>query len=136
MSDTPQTAEIIESSTSTESLVFRLSAKCAELERANADCRRTCAELVTDGSAVTLAQTVQRLDEQNAKLLDENVEANGRLDMQMKEIAKLREVRAAVLAYERITDTEYALGPLPDDGNYNAEFLRLLRALHATMLKS
>lgn len=50
------------------------------------------------------------------------------------EIEKLREVRAAVLAYERITDTEYGLGARPDEEKaYNAEFLRLLRSLRATM---
>lgn len=36
------------------------------------------------------------LDE-NAKLLAENVEANGRLDMQMKEIAKLREALKTII---------------------------------------
>lgn len=49
------------------------------------------------------------------------------------EIERLREVRAAVLAFERISDTQYALGPTAGDEHYNAEFLRLLRALHATM---
>lgn len=42
--------------------------KFRELERENADLRRTCAELVTDGNAVTLAQTVQRLSGENATL--------------------------------------------------------------------
>lgn len=47
---------------------------------------------------------------------------------------RLREVRAAVLAYEHITDTEYALGPRAgEERAYTPEFLRLLRALYATM---
>ena len=49
------------------------------------------------------------------------------------EIERLRELRVAVLAYERITDTEYGLGARPDEEKaYNAEFLRLLRALRTT----
>lgn len=31
-----------------------------QLERELSDCRRTCAELVTDGNAVTLAESLQR----------------------------------------------------------------------------
>lgn len=46
-----------------------------ELERELADCRRTCAELVTDGNAVTLAQSVQRLSAENAALRDERATA-------------------------------------------------------------
>lgn len=43
-------------------------ARVAQLERELADCRRTCAELVTDGNAVTLAESVQRLSAENAEL--------------------------------------------------------------------
>jgi hypothetical protein len=45
--------------------------KNRELERELADCRRTCAELVTDGNAVTLAQSVQRLSAENANLRED-----------------------------------------------------------------
>ncbi len=49
-----------------------------------------------------------------------------------EELAALREVRAATLAYLKITDTHYALDEWPDAG-YTPEFARLLRALHTTM---
>jgi hypothetical protein len=38
------------------------------LERELSECRRTCAELVTDGNAVTLAQSLQRMEAENALL--------------------------------------------------------------------
>ncbi len=39
-----------------------------ELERELADWKRTAFELVTDGNAVTLAQSLQRMEGENAKL--------------------------------------------------------------------
>jgi hypothetical protein len=53
-------------------------ARFAELERENArltaeleDARRTCAELVTDGNAITLAQSLQRAAAENARLRED-----------------------------------------------------------------
>lgn len=46
------------------------------------------------------------------------------------DLLALREVRSAVLAYLKISDTDYAL--VCGDDDFRPEFVRLLRALHAT----
>jgi hypothetical protein len=72
-----------------------------------------------------------RTDIVRAKFPLEGREAIELADALERENAKLREVRAAVLKYERITDTSYAL--VCNDGDFTTEFTALLRALHATM---
>lgn len=53
-------------------------------------------------------------------------------ELQVENVA-LRAVRSAVLEYLKISDTEYALGPFPGENEYEPSFLKLLRALHATI---
>lgn len=68
------------------------------------------------------------------KRLEQRAEAaESALRLAKEDGERLLELRAAVLAHERITDTEYGLGKTPDEeAAYNPEFLRLLRALRAT----
>lgn len=59
--------------------------------------RKAVAELEQlHGIELVSAEHCEKVQSENAKLTEENVAANGRLDMQMKEIAKLRaEIQSA-----------------------------------------